>query len=187
MPFLLFTALRWRILSLSTFVGLSISHSAIASIASEQFSISAQVRPGCVFSSGHTNFAHFGTLHFGSHSSLTKPLHTTSTSMTGSIMIKCTPGTEFTIALDSGLHSNGAISQGRMMQLAGGNNKLAYQLYQDPNHRIVWGNSHNGGQQLHAVANGVMQQFPLHAALFATQQFPPAGQYSDTVGVTITY
>lgn len=80
----------------------------------------------------------FGTLSFGTLSSLYNNVDVASTSGAGSIIVTCTPGTAISIALDYGV--NGGSATRRYMSNGGGNT-LAYQLYQDANRANVWGNS----------------------------------------------
>lgn len=77
----------------------------------------------------------FGTLNFGTLSSLYSNVDVASTAGAGSIIVTCTPGTAISIALDYGV--NGGSATQRYMS-NGNSSTLAYQLYQDANRANVW-------------------------------------------------
>nr|WP_236712516.1 spore coat protein U domain-containing protein [Serratia symbiotica] len=64
---------------------------------------------------------------------------------------------------------------------------LLYQLYQDSNYSILWGDSSNGGMVRTITATGNTQEINVYARLFSSSILPTSGIYSDTVLLTIIY
>lgn len=145
------------------------------------FKVSAQIASGCSLGGAGTQAADFGTLSFGSMSSLYSNVDVASGAGAGSIVIACTPGIAISIALDYGV--NGGSATNRYM--ANGGNALAYQLYQDSNRTSVWGN----GALARSISSfpNTTQTYTVYGRLFATNGFPPPGAYTDTITVTLTY
>lgn len=91
--------------------------------------------------------------------------------------------TEFTILLQLCLqHSGGRITARKMVL---GANSIAYQLYQNATRSTVWGNT-VGTNTVAGTGNGNVQLLTVYGSVPA-QATPPAGTYSDTVTVTVTY
>ncbi|BEN39591.1 hypothetical protein SMKC049_13830 [Serratia marcescens] len=163
---------------------LPLSFSVIASTVNDTFLVSAVIAGGCAFGSGsgggNTNF---GTINFGERADVSTNVDVTSTSGAGSLIVTCTPGTAITIALDYGL--NGGSSSNRYLINSQGTRTLAYQLYKDSGYSQVWGT----GSLANAIATfpATTQTYTIYARLFATSNLPPAGTYTDTVTVTLTY
>ncbi|QGN38665.1 spore coat U domain-containing protein [Klebsiella oxytoca] len=153
-----------------------------AATVQKTFKVSAQITAGCALGAGDgSQTTDFGTLSFGTLSSLYNNVDVASTSGAGSIIVTCTPGTSISIALDYGV--NGGSATQRFMSSAG--KTLAYQLYQDANRSTVWGNN----TQALSVASfpSTTQTYTVYGRLFATNGFPAVGSYTDTVTVTLTY
>ncbi|WEJ91811.1 MAG: spore coat U domain-containing protein [Klebsiella huaxiensis] len=154
-----------------------------AATAQKTLKVSAQITTGCALGAGGgSQTTDFGTLNFGTMSSLYSNVDVASTPGAGSIIVTCTPGTAISIALDYGV--NGGSAAQRYMSNGGGNT-LAYQLYQDSNRATVWGNS----TQALSIASfpSTTQTYTVYGRLFATNGFPAVGSYTDTVTVTLTY
>jgi spore coat protein U-like protein len=103
---------------------------------------------------------------------------------TTTVTATCTEGTAYDIGLDTGQNSADATDTTRAMG-DGSSNFLDYELYQDSGRTTVWGDTVDtdtvsatsaGGDESHTVYG----QIP-------GSQFVPAGSYSDTINVTITY
>ena len=103
-------------------------------------------------------------------------------SATGTINVQCTLATPYNIGLDAGLGS-GATEAQRKMTLAG--NTVTYSLYQDPTHLVVWGNT-IGSTTLTGLGTGISVPIPVYGFV-PNQATPPAGVYTDTVTVTVTF
>lgn len=150
--------------------------------------INATITAGCILGSAGNDATSFGSINFGNNiSSLFSNIDVTSIQNAGSIMVRCTPKTNVTLGIDSGLNSGGAIGTGRLMKLTTGTNTLKYQLYQDSNRSTIWGNGSNGGQTLMVVSDGSVQKIDIYARLFASASLPAVGQYNDTVLITVSY
>lgn len=154
----------------------------------QAFRLSATIQAGCILGSGGSDVASYGTIDFGTLSTLPANVDVASASGAGSIVLQCTPGTTVTIALDNGLNASGSIASGRNLKNTASTETLGYQLYQDANRSTVWGNGSNGGSTLSiTAANSAARTLPVFARLFARTPTPSAGTYTDTVTVTVSY
>lgn len=154
---------------------------------SQSFMVKATITKGCLLGSGNADVGSFGTVTFGDISSLEQHHDVTSKIDGGSIQVKCNPGTAVSIGLSSGIHSEGAISSGRLLKHQTTNDTLKYQLFQDANYRTIWGDNSNGGSVKSITSTGSVETFPIYARLFATDQLPSSGLYTDIVTVVVTY
>lgn len=188
MDTLAFTQLKVRLINFLVCIYLATSSSVFADTKTQNFTVNATIISGCILGSGSADAASFGNINFGSSiTTLSNNIDIASSSNAGSIVIKCTPGTNVTLGLDSGLNATGLITSGRLMKLSTGSSTLRYQLYQDSNRSIIWGNTTNGGLPLVVSTTGAVQQITIYARMFSTTTMPTVGQYSDTVVVTVTY
>lgn len=115
------------------------------------------------------------TLDFGTQGPLTAAVYNTST-----ITVTCTNGASYNVGLDGGGAAN---VNGRVMK--NGTNTVSYQLYSDSGHNTVWGNT-IGTDTVTSTGTGTQQTFTVYGEVPA-QTTPPAGAYTDTVAVTVTY
>lgn len=178
------------LLGLCIFTLILNTNTAFAAQATQGFNVNATITKGCILgSSGTTDISNFGTINFGSNiASLFSPINVTSSQNAGSIVLKCTPSTPVTLAINTGSNATGSISTtGRLMKLTSGTATLPYQLYQNSNRTTIWGDGSNGGSALSFTSDGTVQVFNVYATLFATAALPAVGQYSDIVTVTVTY
>lgn len=110
-----------------------------AAVAQKTFKVSAQITAGCALGAGDgSQTTDFGTLNFGTLSSLYSNVDVASTAGAGSIIVTCTPAPLFQSPSDYGV--NGGSATQRYMS-NGNSSTLAYQLYQDANRANVWGSS----------------------------------------------
>ena len=81
---------------------------------------------------------------------------------------------------------NGGTFQQRY--LAGGRDRLRYNLYLDPQRTIVWGDGTSGSQTYseHAQPNGHTVVVPVYGRIFAGQDVEGAS-YGDTIIVTLDF
>ncbi|HWX78770.1 MAG TPA: spore coat U domain-containing protein [Steroidobacteraceae bacterium] len=106
----------------------------------------------------------------------------------GTVSVKCTKNTPFTVALNRGTTAGGTIAQ-RLM--AFGANTLQYNLYTTAAFATVFGDGTGASQTepgtgagvATAVAFTVFGQLPDNA----TNQAAVPGAYTDTITVTVTY
>lgn len=115
------------------------------------------------------------TLDFGTHGVLSANVDSTS-----EIGVTCTTGAVYDIGLDGG--GSGDINA-RVMTL--GTEDVGYQLYQEAARTTVWGET-VGTDTLASTGTGIEQQFTVFGRV-PPQATPPAGTYTDTVLVTVTY
>lgn len=102
----------------------------------------------------------------------------------GQLVVTCTPGTAYTIALDDG--QNGTDVNSRKM--SDGTNEVPYQLYRAAARGAgdVWGSTTGvGGNVLAGSGTGAAQNLPVYGRT-PSANFP-AATYSDVVTATITY
>ncbi|MGL4859765.1 MAG: Csu type fimbrial protein [Enterobacteriaceae bacterium] len=149
--------------------------------------VTAQIASGCILGGGGSDVSTFGTLNFGTISTLSSSVNVASSASAGTITVKCTSGLSYTIALDAGQNSGGSVTNGRNMLLSGGTQTLNYQLYSNTGYSQIWGNGTNGGAIVSATGSGSTQSFVIYGTLFSRQTQPASGQYSDTVTATISY
>lgn len=90
----------------------------------------------------------------------------------------------YSVALSSG---KGSYAVRQMIQ---GNNRIAYNLYADPAHTIVWGNGTGGSVSMSGVLSigpsGGSQTLTVHGEIPAMQPVP-AGSYFDVIVATVSY
>lgn len=115
------------------------------------------------------------TLDFGSHGVLSANVDNTST-----ISVTCTTDAPYDIGLDGG--GSGDINA-RTMTL--GTDEVGYQLYQAAARTTPWGDT-VGTDTVSDTGTGSEQQFTVFGRV-PPQTTPPAGTYTDTVTVTVTY
>ncbi|CQH23936.1 Csu type fimbrial protein [Yersinia enterocolitica] len=151
------------------------------------FTVNATILPDCILGSGNTDSSSFGALNFGNVSSLSTAINIVSSQNAGSIIIQCSGTPSITLALNSGANTTGNIATGRRLLNSSTGEYLFYQVFQDSARSVIWGNGSNGGTAQVITANSTLQQIVLYAQLFASSSFPTAGNYTDTLLVTVTY
>ncbi len=104
----------------------------------------------------------------------------------GAVSVQCTNTTPYQIGLDNGQGSGASGPAARLMTGAGGAT-LTYGLYQDSGLSAVWGNTAGtGGNTQGGTGNGNTQSYTVYGRI-PPQASVPAGNYNDTVAVTVTY
>ena len=99
---------------------------------------------------------------------------------TSTIAMTCTGRTDWNVGLDNGQNAAGGIR--RMRQ---GGNYVAYELYREPARTSRWGTT-IGTDTVSGTGTGSTQTLTVHGRV-PSGQAVPAGDYSDTITVTITY
>jgi spore coat protein U-like protein len=94
----------------------------------------------------------------------------------------CTGRTAWNVGLDNGLNASGSV---RRMRRGAGTDHVAYELYTTAARTVRWGNT-IGTDTVTGTGTGSAQSLVFHGRIPAPQSVP-AGSYSDTVTVTITY
>ena len=107
------------------------------------------------------------------------------TDSAGNVAYSCTGGAMVTIALSLG---NGPTFSPRHLQRAGGS-LLAYNLYLDAGHTMIWGDGTGASLTSPAVApaDNAVVMVPIFASIPAHQDVPVGGPYSDTIMVTLNF
>lgn len=100
---------------------------------------------------------------------------------TSSISLSCTRRTPWDIHLDNGQNAQGNARRMRM----GADNYVVYELYRNPGRTQRWG-TQKGVDTVPGTDEGSGQTVTVHGRVPAGQQVP-AGEYRDTVTVTVTY
>jgi spore coat protein U-like protein len=145
---------------------------ASAASATAAFAASAVVLPACTVNANNLNF---GTYLPGAAIALAG---------TTTINVFCTSGTLYSVAANVG--STGGSFSARV--LASGPSLLGYNLYTSPAYLTIWGD----GTQLTAVVSGIGLGLLTTSAttvygLIPIAQDLPAGTYSSTITVTVSY
>jgi spore coat protein U-like protein len=96
----------------------------------------------------------------------------------GTVSVACSPATSYSVGLSTG---NGSYSQRR---LSSGSATLDYNLYTDASRSIVWGDGTSGSSTV--GGNGESVDHTVYGRIPA-QQNVTAGNYGDTVIVTVTF
>jgi spore coat protein U-like protein len=104
----------------------------------------------------------------------------------GLITVTCTAGNAaYDVGLDKGL--NGATVASRKLKAAIGTDTLNYGLFRDSGYSANWGETVGTDTQPSSAGVGLLiKTFPVYAKIVAGQA-SPAGLYSDSVVVTVTY
>ena len=119
-------------------------------------------------------------LDFGAYSSLAINHDSTST-----ISLACPANTSWKVGLNNG--SNASAAQRRMKSPAG--NFISYELYRNNSRTQRWGNDTTGGSDT-VNGSGSSQTNPTILTVYGrtpSQAIVPAGTYTDTITVTLTY
>lgn len=173
-----------RTLLLTALIGAPATH---ADTVSQGFTVNASIIKGCVLGSGVTNVTSFGSMSFGQVASLSSPIKIVSSAGAGSILIRCNPGLSVSLALNVGNNVTGSIASGRKLLNSATSETLVYQLYQDTNYTVLWGDGGNGGAVQTVSSTGSTQEIKIYASLMASSTLPTSGTYNDTVLVTVSY
>lgn len=157
---------------------------ALASVAHAQtspqtttFQVTATVVKSCSIDSA-------STLAFGNYN----PISSTPLDQTSSIVVRCTNGTPYTLALNGGTTTGGTIA-GRLMT-TGAVNTLSYQLYTNSGRTTVWGDGTLGSSTVTGTGTGVLvaneQTLTVYGRI-PINQTSAIGTYSDTITATLTF
>ena len=154
---------------------------ATASTATDSLVVKANVIKSCVVNTSSTGNVNQAVIDFGTITSLTDNLVSSTTSTNGNkVSVLCSNTTPWSIALDGGQNAN---SEQRRM--AGGNNEfIPYDLFADNSlTKAIEINT----PALNGIGNGQQQSYDIFGRIPAGTQLPSPGAYIDTVTVTVTY
>lgn len=143
-----------------------------ADTANSNLSVSATVTNNCTVSTGAVAFGSVNTIGGANIDG------------TGSLSVTCTKGAGWTAAAGVG-GGTGATFATRKM--AAGTDLLNYTLYTDSSRSSVWGNGTGSTAQFSGSGTGSAQSSTIYGRVPSGQTSVPAGSYTDTVAVTVTY
>jgi len=102
----------------------------------------------------------------------------------GTVTVSCTNGAPWTLSADAGGGSGATMAVRRMTF---GANTLNYTIHTTAGHGTVWGNGTSSTATIGGTGTGAAQTVTVYGRIFSGQTGVPAGSYSDTVNVTVTY
>jgi spore coat protein U-like protein len=144
---------------------------AFAGTESSDLQVSAEVVSNCTISTTDLNFGVYDPIGVNAEA----PLNSA-----GEVIIQCTLGSEVTVALDNGQHSevlgDGGGSATRHMA-SSVETTMQYGLYGDKDHQIVWGAT---------PESNVSMTLTVHGSIPAGQN-PAIGSYTDVVTATVEF
>lgn len=100
------------------------------------------------------------------------------------IQLLCGGATTAEVSLDAG-SGPGASTNNRRMEQEAGNDRLDYDLYQDPGRTVHWGDR-SGVDTLEVTTTGASLTIPVYGQIPAGQR-AREGTYSDTITLRVTY
>ena len=107
----------------------------------------------------------------------------TAITSTSTIGVQCTNTTPYNIGLNAGNGAGATVTARRLTSGAGAT--VTYQLFRDAARTLNWGNT-AGTDTLAGTGNGAVQSLTVYGSV-PPQSTPAAGNYTDTVQVTVTY
>jgi len=109
----------------------------------------------------------------------------TNVDSTGGISVTCTSGVAWSASAAAGAGTGATLA---VRKMANGTNLLNYALYTESTRTTVWGDGVGGTTGvITGTGSGSAQASTIYARVPGGQSTVPAGSYSDTVVVTITY
>lgn len=158
-------------------VGLAVGLAAASPIEADAATATASIAVSAVVLNACAVVA--SPLAFGNYN----PTSATATTGTTTIVVTCTTGVPFTVALNQG--ANGASVTTRQMKLGATANVLNYGLFQDSGHATNWGQT-AGTDTQGTTATATPTTYTVYGQINAGQNVP-SGTYNDTVQVTVNY
>ena len=158
----------------------------IAATATGNLSVQATVQATCSVNTSATGTTGNAVLNFGTITSLGADVTADTTSGTvanGAVSTLCSNGTAWTLTADGGLNVSG--TQRQMSD--GGTGVLPYNLYSDPAHANSIGINDAANPVATGTGTGQPETTPVYGVIPAGTPMPVAGNYTDTVTLTVTY
>ena len=142
-------------------------------------SVTANISPNCLISANTLAFGNYDELGLNS---------TTDLAQTTTISVQCVDEMTASVSLDQGLYpksgSTHDVPQRQMQCTDQDGSFLAYFLYQDANHQVVWGDGANNTEPV--TSDGVAHNYTVYGVV-PHGQMGEAESYSDTVVATVLY
>lgn len=164
--------LRSTTVGIAAMLALSVPGAAAAETASSSLGVTATVTENCTVSTAPVAFGSVNTLSGGN------------VDATGGVTVTCTNGTPWVASASAGTGTGASLTTRRM---ASGANLLNYSLYTDSARTSVWGDGTATTANVSNTGSGSAQTFTVYGRVLSGQASAPAGSYSDTVSVTISY
>ncbi len=142
-----------------------------AGTAQTTMGVSATVQNSCMASATPLAFGNYD------------PVIATPNTATSSITVTCTTGTSFVVGLNPGTAAGATVTTRQMSNAA---QRLNYSLFSDVGRTTNWGNTAGVDTPAAVTATGTASVITVYGRI-AAQQNVPAGPYSDTVTITVTY
>jgi len=163
--------IRLRIaLAVSALAVLAAATTAAAQSASDTFQVSANVLKVCTISATAIDFGDYDPVSAND---------TTPADQTGTVTIRCTRGTGWSVALGAGNN----FSAGRRMRLGATGEYLGYELYSDASRTTVWDGA---APRTGTAANRAALDLTVYGRVAAGQD-AVEGAYLDSVVATINF
>ena len=181
-------ARRWRVRALlPALLACALWHAAPARADTKTLplTVRAEITAGCWFGAvGSTlQSPSLGVIDFGTVQKLDKDMTTVSSVGAGSVVMTCTPGTDFRVDINDGQNA-GASASGRKLKHATSGNVLKYELYRDSSYSLRWG-TNSEGMRMTAPTGRI--ELPVYAKLQSAATQPSPGVYTDELIVTVYY
>ena len=129
----------------------------------------ATILPNCLVTATNVNFGTTGVL-------------AANIDAVGTIQARCTNTTPYSIALSNGIGGGTGPLQRKMVKST---ESVIYGLYQDAGHTLPFGSS-LGSDTVSGTGTGLAQTINVYGRILP-QATPSAGDYADTITVTLTY
>ncbi|SAL20106.1 secreted pili protein involved in motility and biofilm formation [Caballeronia arvi] len=150
---------------------LSVAPSSFAGSKTATFQVSLTVQADCSISANPLDFGSTGVID-------------SNLDQASSLVVTCTKGTPYTVALDAGSAAGSTIAD-RELANAGGTAQVKYNLYRDVGRTQVWGQT-TGTDVVGGTGNGNAQPIPVYGRVPA-QSMPAADTYTSTVTATVAF
>ena len=159
--------------TLLTTLALSMAWASAADASTVQttMSVTTTVQSSCLVSAAPLSFGNYD------------PVSATANNATSSITVTCTTGTNFTVGLNAGTASGASVTT---RQMSNASQHLNYSLFSDSGRTSNWGNTAGVDTPAAITATASPSVLTVYGRI-AAQQNVPAGAYSDTVTITVTY
>lgn len=152
---------------------LCLAQAGYAADATGVMNITAAVTPDCTVGAS--------SLAFGSNT--TSAIQAGNVDATGTVSVNCSAGIAYTVKLDIGAGAGASFAS---RKLTAGANLLDYSIYDTAPRTSVWGDGTAGSVTVAGTGSGSAQSINAYGRIFSGQT-PPAGSYTDTINVTVTY
>lgn len=170
---------RSLICLLAWFAGLALPSLLHAQTKTASIGLTVKVLQGCTAGMADGGSQSFGTLDFGTRYNLSTAVDVVGQQDAGAIRVSCVSGVNYRVLMNAGLH--GTVAQ-RQMLGDSGNQRIDYNLYTDAMFGTVWDDTTG----VSATGNGQDQWTRVYGRVPA-QATPPAGNYTDSVTVTVIW